>query len=103
MTMVADYIRRFTRRVHRPVLCSACRRPRASGRRLISGPSIYICESCIGEAAAGVISVRQQALCSFCEHPDLPVVASWPALSICAKCVSLAQDILAEGNADRLQ
>jgi len=35
--------------------------------------------------------------------PDLPVVACWPALSICAECLSLAQDILAEANADRLR
>ena len=95
MTIVADYVHRFTRRFHRSILCSACHRPRAADRRLISGPSVYICESCIGEAAARVRPAPKTALCSFCAAPDRPVVGNWPELSICDDCVNLAQDILA--------
>jgi ClpX C4-type zinc finger len=96
MTIVADYVHRFTRRFHRSILCSACHLPRAADRRLLSGPSIYICESCVGAAAARRAPSEHSALCSFCAHPDRPVVGSWPELSVCGDCVELAQRVLAD-------
>lgn len=95
MTAVAGYIRRFARHFHRP-RCSACHLPRAAGRRLISGPSVYICESCVREAAARVTAVQQPAVCSFCGHAERPVFGRWPQVSICRDCVGIAEDILAD-------
>ena len=94
MTKVADQIHRFVERFRRPVVCSACHHPCSSDRRLISGPSVYICESCVSQAAAGLVPVQQSGLCSFCAHPDQPVVGSWPQLCICGECVRLAQGML---------
>jgi hypothetical protein len=93
MTIVADYVRQLTRWFHGTLLCSACHLPRSAERRLISGPSIYICESCVGEAAARRAPVDETALCSFCAHPDRPAIGSWPELSICGDCVELAQSM----------
>jgi hypothetical protein len=96
MTIVADVVHRIIRRLRQPIRCSACHLPRATDRRLIAGPSIYICESCVGDAAMRRVSVHPSARCSFCARPDRPVVGSWPQLSICGDCVELTQCMLAE-------
>ena len=98
MMNVAEYVQRLTDRLHRPILCSACRLPRAANRRLISGPSIYICEECIGKAAARLMPVQHSAVCSFCAHPERPILGGWSDLSICDDCVHLAQSILADND-----
>lgn len=96
MPGISERVRRLARRFQRPVRCSACHVPRATGRRLISGPGVYICESCIAAppvpAGAGDPTVR----CSFCGRRDLPIAGTWPEVAICARCVELSRAILAE-------
>jgi len=102
MTTVADRMRGFARRFQRPIRCSACHLPKTADRRLISGPAVYICESCVDEAATPGPTVDPSIRCSFCAHPTVAVVRTWPELSICADCVELAQSIFGRHQRSRL-
>jgi ribosomal protein L37AE/L43A len=95
MAAIAERVRRFARRFQRPIRCSACHLPRTTGRRLISGPGVYICESCIAAAAGLGVAVAPTTRCSFCGHRDATIAGTWPDLTICARCVELARAILA--------
>jgi ATP-dependent protease Clp ATPase subunit len=92
---IAERVRRFAHRLPR---CRACRLPRAENRRLIAGPGIYICESCIALLATGESAAATAERCSFCGRRDVPIAGAWPSLAICAACVELSQSILAEDN-----
>ena len=83
-------------RVHRIARCRACRLPRGPDRRLIAGPGVYICESCIALLAGRESAAGAAERCSFCSRRDVPIAGAWPSLAICAACVELARDILAE-------
>jgi hypothetical protein len=56
MVAITEQVRRFARRFRQPIRCSACQVPHGSGRRLISGPGVYICESCVAETTGQEIS-----------------------------------------------
>jgi hypothetical protein len=94
VTNTSERVRRFARRFPR---CRACRLPSGEGRRMIAGPGVYICESCIA-----LLGTRESATagerCSFCRRRDVPIAGAWPSLVICAECVELARGVLAEGD-----
>ena len=96
MKTLAEYARRFIGLSQTPLYCSACGRPKSVDRRLISGPSFYVCEPCVRETADLAPVANAHGLCSFCAHPDNPVVRSWPEFNICADCLDLAQEIFDE-------
>lgn len=85
-----------TERVRRFPRCRACRLPRGEGRRLIAGPGVYICESCIALLATPESADDAAERCSFCGRRDVPIAGAWPSLAMCAPCVELAHGILAE-------
>ena len=93
MANIAERVRRFAHRFPR---CRVCRLPRADNRRLIAGPGIYICESCIALLATGESAAATAERCSFCGRRDVPIAGAWPSLAICAACLELARGILAE-------
>jgi hypothetical protein len=102
--------------------CSFCGRSQHEVRKLIAGPGVYICETCVG-LAEGVVragratdtrlgpvhAVPEQdglARCSFCgkyrclvtglaARPAETGAASGPA-AICTECLSLCNEIIAE-------
>ena len=91
MAKTTKRVRHFAQRVPR---CRACRLPSAEDRRLIAGPGVYICESCIA------LSERRESRavaerCSFCGRRNVPIAGEWPALVICAACLELSKGILA--------
>ena len=88
MANITERVRRFPR-------CRACRLPRGEGRRLIAGPGVYICESCIALATREPAADAAER-CSFCGRRDVPIAGAWPKLAICAPCIELARGILAE-------
>jgi hypothetical protein len=88
-----ERVRRFAHRVPR---CRACRLPSAEGRRLIAGPGVYICESCIALLATRESAAATAQRCSFCRRRDVPIAGAWPSLAICAACLELARGVLAE-------
>ena len=98
MAAIAERVRRLARRFQRPIRCSACHRPRSTGRRLISGPGVYICESCIAAAAGPGVAVAPATRCSFCGQRGATIAGTWPDLTVCARCVELSRAILAEND-----
>jgi hypothetical protein len=87
VTSITERVRRFPR-------CRACRLPGGVDRRLIAGPGVYICESCIALARRGSSGDTAER-CSFCGRRDVPIAGDWPSLAICAPCVDLSHSILA--------
>ena len=85
-----------TERVRRFPRCRACRLPSGVNGRLIAGPSVYICESCIALLATREFSGNAAERCSFCGRREVPIANAWPSFAICAACVELARGVLAE-------
>ena len=84
--------------------CSACNGLKDdSGRiRFVSGPGVYMCETCIHSAAvrlAGEGTVHVRTRCSFCglQRNTLPLAP----LEVCAGCIRLMEAILAEDDTIR--
>jgi hypothetical protein len=86
---IAERVRRFPR-------CRACQLPRGAGRRLIAGPGVYICESCIALLATRESAADTAERCSFCGRRDVPIAGAWPSFAICAPCIELSHGILGE-------
>jgi hypothetical protein len=93
---VANTTERAHRFAHRFPRCRACRLPSAEGRRLVAGPGVYICESCIALLATRESAAATAERCSFCGRRDVPIAGAWPSLVICAACLELARGALGE-------
>ena len=93
---MANATERARRFAHRFPRCRACRLPSAEGRRLIAGPGVYICESCIALLATRESAAATGERCSFCGRRDVPIAGALPSLALCAACLELSQSILAE-------
>lgn len=93
---MADTTERARRFAHRVPRCRACRLPGAEGRRMIAGPGLYICESCIALLATREPAAPTAARCSFCGRRGVPIDGAWPLLAICAACLEVARGVLAE-------
>ena len=96
MGTITERVRRFARGLQRPIRCSACHLPRDVGRRVIAGPAVYICESCVAAAASHTVATPSSKGCSFCGRADIQIASAWPSVAICTSCVELARYILAE-------
>ena len=88
MADIAERIRRVAR-------CRAYRLPSGVDRRLIAGPGVYICESCIALLASRESAAAAER-CSFCRRRDVRIAGAWPSLAICAACLELVRGVLAE-------
>ena len=98
MENTAERVPRFSHPFPR---CRACRLPSAEGRRLIAGPGIYLCESCIALLATRESAPATAGRCSFCSRRDVPIAGALPSLVICAACLELSKSILAEDDRSR--
>ena len=96
MATIVEHAHRLVRRLQRPILCSACQLPRAVGRRMIAGPAVYICESCIASAADRGVATLSSKTCSFCRRADVQLATTWPKVAICTSCLELTRGILTE-------
>jgi hypothetical protein len=99
-----------TRTVKRDAVCTFCGRPPSEVSKLIAGPNVYICNTCV-EHAEQVVSGSPKApslfflsrgsarsACSFCgEKRDQgrPVVTRREA-NVCGDCLRLCREILNE-------
>lgn len=86
----------ISERIGRVPRCRACRLPSGVNGRMIAGPSVYICKSCIALLATRESAADAGARCSFCGRRDVPIAGAWPSLAICAACLELARGVLAE-------
>jgi hypothetical protein len=78
-----------------PVSCSFCSGSQHDRKKLIAGPSVYICDECLRSLAP---PTEGSGLCSFCGKTAEQVTglhASEDA-AICDECVALCFDIMAE-------
>jgi hypothetical protein len=96
MVDIAERVRRFALRLNRSIRCTTCQLPHGIGRRLISGPGVYICESCIALASSEENAAEPATRCSFCGRRDVRIARTWSELAICLSCVERARSILAE-------
>lgn len=109
---VSDNLRTSMRR--RPVLrCSFCNASQAQVSKLVAGPKVYICGSCVsaaqgvastGEATPGPRQVvlqpagHEQHKCSFCglRTPKVATIVKGPRARICNECLDLCATIIEE-------
>ena len=91
----------FDRLFNRSVRCGACRRSRETAGRLVDGPWVYICESCLRETNSTAAIPRWPTRCSFCGDRHQSFAGAWPGIAICADCAQFARGILAEGDSPR--
>ena len=93
---MANTTERVRRSAHRFPRCRACRLPSAEGRRLIAGPGVFICESCIALLSTRESAAATAERCSFCRRRDVPIAGALPSLALCAACLDVSRSILAE-------
>jgi ClpX C4-type zinc finger len=103
------------------LVCSFCGKAQGQVRKLIAGPSVYICDGCVG-LAEGVVSSgeaarteygpvtavpeqAQRALCSFCgkirgQVAGMAVAPPGPhrkvPAAVCTECLALCDEIITE-------
>ena len=93
--------------------CSYCGKSQRQVRKLIAGPTVYICDECIKlcndllaepidpaitPAAPGSRAERSKISCSFCGKNLVEVrrMISSPSAYICNECVGLCNDIISD-------
>ena len=80
--------------------CVHCGRTKEDSVQFISGPGFYICDRCSADAASRLVATPSLAVtgdCSFCGVKDLVVeLGADRRHAICADCVRLIEEILAE-------
>jgi hypothetical protein len=85
-----------TERIRRVARCRVCHLPSGVDRRLVAGPGVNICESCLEALTGRKSAVDAGQRCSFCRRRDVPIAGAYPSLAICAACLELARGALAE-------
>lgn len=94
--------------------CTFCARPQSEVARLIAGPKVYICDSCVAIAEKSMSDnapavpiclilarVGARARCSFCgkrRMVDRPLLTG-PAGNICGECLNVCRQILIDSTA----
>ena len=99
-----------TRNATRDLVCTWCDRPSSEVTKLIAGPKVFICESCIeaaeraigGSPGAGLkrATAKPAGRCAFCRRRggrQRPIIVG-PAADICGDCLRICREIL-EGRA----
>jgi hypothetical protein len=99
-----------TRNIKRDAVCTFCERPPSEVAKLIAGPDVYICDSCVALAeeaitggsptgTGGLLATAKKgakARCSFCGHrgADRRPVVTAAAANVCSECLRLCREIL---------
>jgi hypothetical protein len=97
----------------RDTVCTFCGRPPSEVSKLISGPNVFICDSCVGLAeealsrgasgkTGGVLAVAKggRATCSFCgeRRSQERALVIGPSSNACGACLKLCRQILDDTN-----
>ena len=73
--------------------CSFCQRSQREVRKLIAGPYVYICDSCVSLAREKLVG-RHPQRCGFCrKRVDVAAVGE---ARICGACLDLCDEIFEE-------
>ena len=99
------------------LICTFCGRNQATARKLIAGPSVYICDRCVATARRAISGKQlvtwttpRDGRCSFCgktANAELPVATNAKAaaatstkfrssVTVCRECLDLCDEIIAE-------
>ncbi|MBL0122451.1 MAG: hypothetical protein IPP88_06855 [Betaproteobacteria bacterium] len=96
--------------------CSYCGASQHEVRKIVAGPSVFICNDCVGKALSSLVTDQPATseklattqsksselfYCSFCGKPGTEVkrLLSRNGVCICNECLVLSLDILTEGGA----
>jgi ATP-dependent protease Clp ATPase subunit len=81
--------------------CSFCSRTQRKVPKLIAGPGVYICSDCVAAARTWPAASPPGRSCSFCGKwaPGQLRVVTKGSTSICAECLDLCAEIIAEEQA----
>jgi len=97
-----------TRNAGRAAVCTWCDRPPSEVSKLVAGPNVFICDTCLDSAeravkrVAGVSGDLRRARegardrCTFCRQRNSPAraVVVGPAANICSDCMGLCRDFM---------
>lgn len=83
--------------------CSFCGKSQSEVKKLIAGPSVYICGECATAFASlsrnAALAEAQSESCSFCgkrAKKEVDVVLGSERTRICNKCLDICQEIIAD-------
>ena len=81
--------------------CTFCGRAQGQCAKLVAGPGVYICDSCVALARTWTPASYPGRTCSFCGSwsPRRGRVVTRGSASICAECLDLSDEIIAEAQA----
>jgi ATP-dependent protease Clp ATPase subunit len=81
--------------------CSFCGRAQRQVAKLVAGPGVYICSGCVALARSWPAVPSPGRTCSFCGQwdPDKGHVTAHGAAAICARCLDLCDEIIADDQA----
>jgi hypothetical protein len=88
-----------TRKADRDAVCTFCERPPGEVSKLIAGPDVFICDSCVAQAehpSDSFAPAAGRARCSFCanKRTSRRPVLTHPAANICGACLRICREIL---------
>ena len=95
-----------TRAITGDLVCTWCDRPQSEVSKLIAGPNVFICESCIeaaeramrGTPGAGLkrATAGAKGRCAFCRKrgSQKRAVLMGPAAGVCEECLRVCREIL---------
>jgi hypothetical protein len=97
-----------TRNVTRDAVCTWCHRPPSEVSKLIAGPNVYICDSCIDAAERAMCGVLGRSgmprrakegakdRCAFCNkrRSEKRALPTGLAANICSECLRTCREIL---------
>ena len=90
-----------SRRVKRDAVCTWCERPPSEVAKLIAGPNVFICDSCIAAAERQLNGRSRSApsgasrTCAFCSRRSNKARSLAHGIhSICSDCVRVCREIL---------
>ena len=100
-----------SRTVKRDAVCTFCQKPPSEVAKLVAGPNVYICDSCVslaektlkgkGQGALALAAESSKTSCSFCgkRNGGERQVVSGEAANICNQCLELARQFVDERSA----
>lgn len=77
------------------LVCSFCGLDQTEVAKLIAGPSVYICDRCIGVARDGFEPAERCSFCTKAATEAFPVVGRGD-VAICPECLDLCDEIIAD-------
>jgi ClpX C4-type zinc finger protein len=95
-----------TRNDRRDAVCTFCSRPPSEVSKLVAGPNVYICDTCValaegalsGRTAGPILPAKEgvKAQCSFCgkRRGDRRALVTGPGANVCQECLLLCRDIM---------